>query len=58
MGKSDKIYERPCETVPKQFFGSYVVVSYNYKAVGHILESEYNIGGNYFWKKIKSKSKG
>ena len=43
VGKSDMIYERPSETVPEQFFGSYVVVSYNYKAVRHILESEYNM---------------
>ena len=41
VGKSDMIYDRPSETVPKQFFGSYVVVFYNYKAVRHILESVY-----------------
>ena len=39
VGKSDRIYERLSETVPEQFFGSYVVVSYNYKAVRLILES-------------------
>ena len=43
VGKSDRIYERLSETVPEQFFGSYVVVSYNYKAVRLILESEYNM---------------
>ena len=42
VGKSDMIYDRPCETVPEQFFGSYVVVFHNYKAVRHILESVYN----------------
>ena len=43
MGKRDMVYDRPSETVPEQFFGLYVVVSYNYKAVRHILESEYNM---------------
>ena len=43
MGKSDMIYDRPSERVPEQFFGSYVFVSYNYKAVRHILKSEYNM---------------
>ena len=39
VGKSD----RPSETVPEQFFGSYFVISYNYKAVRHILEPVYNM---------------
>ena len=37
------IYDRPSETVPKQFFGLYVVVSYNHKAVINILEPVYNM---------------
>ena len=42
--KSDMIYDCPSETVPEQFFfGSYVFVSYNYKAVRHILEPVYNM---------------
>ena len=43
VGKSDMIYDRPSETVPEQFFGSYFVVSYNYKAVRHFLEPVYNM---------------
>ena len=43
MGKRDMIYDRPSETVPEKFFGLFVVVSYNYKAARHILESEYNM---------------
>ena len=43
VGKSYMIYDRPSETVPVQFFGSYIVVSYNYKAVRHILEPVYNM---------------
>ena len=43
VGKSDMMYDCPGETVPEQFFGSYVVVSYNYKAVRHILEPVYNM---------------
>ena len=43
MRKRDIIYDRPSETVPEQFFGLYVVVFYNYKAVRHILESVYNM---------------
>ena len=43
VGKSEMIYDRPSETVPEQFFGSYVVVSYKYKAVRHFLEPVYNI---------------
>ena len=43
MGKRDMIYDRPSETVPEQFFGSYFVVSYNYKAVRHFLEPVYNM---------------
>ena len=39
--KSDMIYDRPSKTVPEQFFGSYVVVFDNYKAIRHILESVY-----------------
>ena len=27
VGKSDMLYDRPSETVPEQFFGSYFVVS-------------------------------
>ena len=42
VGKSDMIYDRPSETVPEQFFGLYVFVSYN-KAVRHILEPVYNM---------------
>ena len=42
VGKCDMIYDRPSETVPEQFFGSYFVVSYNYKAITHILEPVYN----------------
>ena len=45
MRKSDRIYDRPSKTVPKQFFGPCVLVSYNYKAVRHILEPVYNILG-------------
>ena len=41
--KSDRIYDRSSETVPKQFFSPCIVVSYNYKAVRHILEPVYNI---------------
>ena len=43
VGENDMIYECPSETVPEQCFGLYVVVSYNYKAARHILESEYNM---------------
>ena len=43
MGKNYMIYDRPSETVPEKCFGLFVVVSYNYKAARHILESEYNM---------------
>ena len=43
MGKSDLMYDCPGETVPEQFFGWYVVVSYNDKAVRHILEPVHNM---------------
>ena len=43
MGKRDMVYDRPSETVPEQFFGSYLVVSYNFKAVRHFLEPVYNM---------------
>ena len=37
------IYDSPSEMVPEQFFGLYVVVIYNYKAIRHILESVYSM---------------
>ena len=43
VGKSDMIYDRPSETVPEQLFCLFVVVSYNYNAVRHILGSEHNM---------------
>ena len=37
------IYDRTSETLPEEFFGSFIVVSYHYKAVRHILEPVYNM---------------
>ena len=41
MGKRDMIYDRPSETVPEQFFGSFAGFCCNYNEVKHILESVY-----------------
>ena len=43
LGIINMSYDRPSEMVPEQFFGSYVVVFYNHKAIRHILDSVYNM---------------